>query len=167
MKRPEYHHLIAKGVAPKLAEMLSSGVAPAAKDDTQFARGNRTPYGLPDNPASRKVAAMLRARGADPSGVYLTALANRTADPKAVVHGRDDIKKVCKERGWGCEGTVKVSQIKENLDPGPGVGVAPDLIEKRLKKEAELDPGCVSTPKKAQETRRKIRDRIKPHWVRD
>lgn len=156
-----------RGEAHGMAEVIAFRQAPGLHTDTQFVRDVRTPFGLSDTPANRVIAAKLRKAGADQSGVYMGALAKRTGDPHAVVRGRDDIKKVCGKRGWSCEGTVNVSANRDNFDPGKPVGVAPDLIERRLRQEASKDPSIVSTKKKANEARKRIRERIKPHWVKD
>lgn len=165
-----YERCRANGCSPALAEMLAFRQPPGAKDDTTFVRGVSTPYGLPDNPVGRKLAAKLRKAGADPSGLYLSGLAKSTGgvvDPEAVVRSRDDIKRVCRKRGWGCEGTVNVSLNRDNLDPGKPIGLAPDILDRKVREAAAKDPSCVATPKKAAETRQKLYDKHKPHWVKD
>lgn len=61
-----------------------------------------------------------RAKGYEPSSndVYLSAIADDIGDPKAFVKddARGHIKKVCEERGWNCDGLVKVEQ-KRTGDP--------------------------------------------------
>jgi hypothetical protein len=61
-----------------------------------------------------------RRAGVNPTGKkYLASLAGFQRDPEAWVGGDDDVKRVCKKRGWGCEGSITVVQPKvELLDPG-------------------------------------------------
>lgn len=161
-----YERLRRKGEGHGMAEILALRKPPGDRTDTQFIRGVRTPYGLPDTPVGRYMAAKLKAGGANPNGVYLGGLASRPGDPRAVVEGRDDIKRVCKARNWSCEGTVNVSMNRDNVDPGAPVGVADDLVERHVETAALHNPECVATPKKRAETKQRIKEKITPHWAK-
>lgn len=61
-----------------------------------------------------------RAKGYEPSqnDTYLSAIADDIGDPAAFVRddARGHVKRVCEERGWNCDGLVKVEQ-KRTGDP--------------------------------------------------
>lgn len=165
-----YERMRRRGESHSLAEMLALRKVPGCKTEDTFRKGfSDFNSQFMKNPAlGERLARKLREAGGSPSGKrYMGGLARFPGDPEAWVGGRDDIRKVCEKRGWECEGAVNVKMNRDNLDPGPDVAVAPDILAREVSKEAAADPGCVSTKKRKQETVRKVRDRIKPHWSKD
>lgn len=155
MKRPDYHHLVKHGMAPRLAEMLALGAAPALKTDTQFLHGRHQAFGTDDVYLVKK----LKALGADPNGVYHPYLAEFPGDPKAVCASRDDIKKRCEEKGWSCDGTVKVKG--RDAPPLPAPDIAPDIVERETQRAIEQDPSKGTTKKKRDDTKQAVRQRLR------
>ena len=96
--------------------MLSARQGPALRTDVTFLQGRKTDgeqfagderseiYG-------REAVRQARAAGVNPTGkVYLHSLANKPYDPQAWVSDRNDVARVCRERGWGCSGIVNVDR---------------------------------------------------------
>jgi hypothetical protein len=157
-----YEEMLAAGESASIAELLATRKTPGCRTDTAFLLGRHEGFGL-KNPHQIKV---LKARGADPNGVYIGGLARFPLDPQAVVSGRSAIRNICKKQGWSCEGEVNVSKSTDNLDPGPGIGLADDIVERKLKEEAAKDPSLVSTPKKRERAKQDIREKHTPHWAK-
>jgi hypothetical protein len=66
---------------------------------------------------------------------YMPELARFPGDPEAVVPfggARDHIRKLCQQRGWGCDGAVKVEAAEPLTDPfEKKQTLAPDLVERQ------------------------------------
>ena len=158
-----YERLVAKGESPRLAEVLATRKCGGLVTDDTFMKGRRTGNQFADNPAMGNwLAKKLRAAGGSPTGkVYLSALAKRPGDPEAWVSSRGDVERLVRKRGWSCEGSVNVKACRDNFDPGPGIEVANDIVEDRLKRAARIDPSIVSTKKKRENARAEIREKLK------
>lgn len=105
---------INEGTSPTLAEMFASAQAPCAVTDATFLAGHCNGSQFAGQEAEgdfiRRVA---ESEGQSVKGkVYLGGLAKYPGDPKAWVDGRGDVKKVCEERGWNCEGSVNVKSFE-------------------------------------------------------
>jgi hypothetical protein len=84
------------------------------------------------------------AAGVDITGkVYLSQLAERPGDPRAWVSGRDDVKRVCEERGWGCQGSVTVAAQGLGATPPPAPRMAPELVNAKVHEilQGKIDAG--------------------------
>lgn len=91
---------------------------------------------------------------------YYSQLARKTRygfDPEAFVSNRGDIKRVCEERGYACDGAVTVKG-REFEEP-PDCPLAPDLIEEAVDDMLAKDPGLAI--KKREELREMAFDRHK------
>lgn len=158
-----YELCLKNGCAPKLAEMLAFGKAPRGKSDSTFMAGRWNQFA--DTPEiGDAYAEDARAVGVDPKGkIYLSSLAEFPGDPKAWVDSRDDVRRVCEERGWGCSGTVDVKH-RNDLPPPPEVGVDPQLVEEHAANLAAKDPEAAAMPR--EELKEMVADRITPHWAK-
>jgi hypothetical protein len=140
---------------------FTPGAPPAVVTDATFLQGHVNGSQFEKNPglgdAYRRRA---RAAGLDPKGkVYLSGLADSPGDPKAWVSGRADVRKVCEERGWGCQGAVTVKARKdEPCEQGP-VDVAPDIVAEGTAAALAAQPGADPA-----EVRDRVIQRRKPHW---
>jgi hypothetical protein len=101
----------------RLREMLEAGRPPCVKDDTTFMRGRHWQQQQEMGNARIRDHLLAEARrgGVDPTGkVYSSAIAAFPGDPRAWVDSRADVEKVCRERGYVCEGevTVKAREVE-------------------------------------------------------
>ena len=149
-----YLRLRKAGESPAMAEILATRASPGLRTDAQFLHGRHDAFGTDD----AGLASRLRARGADPNGVYHSSLARYVGDPEAVVSGRDGIRKVCEKRGWSCEGTVNVRGRVEHT-PLDG-GVAEDIVARETAREIAADPGKGATKKRKAATKAAVRERL-------
>ena len=117
----EYYRSVAEGCAPKLAEMLAARQPPGAVTDATFLAGHCNGNQFEDSPKRAEAMQYLAQRhGVDTKGkVYLGQLAAYPGDPQAWVTGRGAVERVCRQRGWGCEGAVNVPNpdVKPNTKP--------------------------------------------------
>lgn len=107
----------------RLADVLESQQAPAAKDDTTFMSGRPR---LRDSFKGDGIGfnAMLkgaRKHGYEPKStdVYMRSVARFPGDPSAFFNSGDGmgkIKKICEKRGVGCEGSVVVNAPEAKYD---------------------------------------------------
>lgn len=140
----------ASKVPGRLQEMLDAQQPPGVMGtDTQFLRNVSEQFA--DNPAlGDYYAKVARAHGQDPKGKkYLSSLAAFPGDPRAFVDGMGDVRKVCEERGWDCQGDVKVKGERSEVGP---YRVADDLVADRAMDL--LESGAVSGVGDALETAR-------------
>ena len=98
--------------------MCAARQGPKLETDTTFTRGYAThPFGkrgLNEWTAKRYLAKAKKAGVSITGKRYLSSLARYPGDPEAWVSDRSDIKGLCKRRGWGCDGKVKV---KARIEP--------------------------------------------------
>ena len=152
-----------KGTSHKLAAMFADGVTPALMTDAVFLQGRGGCYSQfqeHDGPGSyyKHIA---KQTGTDITGkVYLSGLAAYPGDPRAWVSGRGDVQKVCEERGWDCDGAVKVKASR--FTERPTVEVAEDIVQDEIVKTLldHPEPKSVNVP----DLREKIVNKRKPKW---
>jgi hypothetical protein len=84
--------------------------------------------------ADMPLAARHHERIAETSGIstvgkcYISTLARYPGDPQAWVSDLHDVRARCEERGWGCEGAIKVAP-REDRAPVGRYQVAEELVE--------------------------------------
>lgn len=86
------------------------------------------------------------------------------SDPKAWVSDTHDVRKVCMERNYSCDGHVKVKG--EEVPPPPHPGLAPDLVDEMVQAECQDDPGLAhqvrKSPKALDQLRHLVREKYGP-----
>lgn len=127
------------GVSHKLAEMFALQSPPMSNTDREFLEGQGGCYDQFDGNEyiGNFHRYMAKKNGVDTTGkVYLSGLAAFPGDPKAWVSGRGDAQRVVEERGWSCDGSVKVKG--EVLPPtSPKFTVADDIVAERAARLVE------------------------------
>jgi hypothetical protein len=144
------------GQSHKMAEMLATRSAPGLKTDTRFAARLDANADVP-----ARYRRMAKAAGVVTDGKqYMRQLAAFPGDPQAWVGGSDDVKRVCKHRGWGCDGAVDMKPVvKETPDDKPYT-VAESIVDQEMALLSTKDYGMVSTPKKRKALREYTRERL-------
>lgn len=154
----------AQGTSHTLAEMFALARGPALMTDSVFLAGRGGCY---DQFEGSPIMGDFYAReakklGVDTTGkVYLKQLADFPGDPRAWVSGRGDVKKLCEERGWGCEGGVKLKVAPATESPSQGGGLASDIVDRLVGEKLAMDPGA-----NVQDVREKVIDQHAPHWAK-
>ena len=136
----EYRLLRLQGTSHNLAAMFALQAPPQSKSDREFLMAHSNQFA--DQPRIGDMYAKKSAECGftDVKGkVYLRSLAEFPGDPRAWVSGRGDVKKVCEERGWSCEGDVQVkgSEIKGEHKR---IKLGEDIIERNMKRMIRDDP---------------------------
>lgn len=119
-----YYECISDGCTPKLADMLASQQPPGGMTDSTFLEGHCNGNQFEKRPEFgdhyKKIAEQA---GVSVKGkVYKGGLARFPGDPEAWVGGRADVERVCRQRGWGCEGAVSVAPTEAGRLPGKKAG---------------------------------------------
>lgn len=119
-----------------------------------------------DNPAlGDYYARELRARGGSPVGKkYMRSLARYPGDPEAWVSSRAEVKKICEQRGWNCDGQVKVKHSQDNVDPGKPAEIGDDIVTEAMMEKVLENPELGRTKKERAELWEETKDEVKPHW---
>src|SRR5262249_43676632 len=143
-----YEEMRAAGQTHTIAEILATRRAPASRTDREFLLGHCNGSQFQDQPKlGDHYKNVAEANGQDTTGkVYLSQLANFPGDPEAWVSGRGDVERVCRERGWGCEGHVNVPHRGVTQGPQPTT-MAPDLIEAHGQTMVAENPDLAKLPK--------------------
>ncbi len=164
----QWHYLKcrAEGTGHKLAEMFALQQPPMSNTDREFLEGRGGCYdqfqGSPQGEYYRQVA---ESEGFNPQGkVYLSGLANYPGDPRAWVSGRGDVQRVCEERGFDCDGSVRVRAARHKDMAPAAEGVAPDLVDQHVAAALEADPGL--REQRAEDVREAVIERITPAWAK-
>jgi hypothetical protein len=96
------------------------------------------------------------AAGVDTNGRrYISGLARFPNDPEAWVSDLSDVRRVCEQRGYGCEGAVDVEGYAYDgqYELSREYHAAEDIVEARTADElANYEPGD-RTPRRAEEVR--------------
>lgn len=154
----------------RLEEMLASGRTPRIKTSNTFIAMGKT-GGAQFGDATREYyLRMAREAGVGTDGkVYDGRLAEYPADPRAWITSTDDTRAIMEERGWGCDGDVKVEGRVPDKVPSPGLApeLVEDLVEQRFADKYGDDLDGLAVPKK--EFERVKEDVINqhsppPHW---
>ena len=148
-----YESCIARGESPRLAEMLALRAAPRCMTDSVFTAGKGTLAQQfdGDEKVLEKTIKLAGKYGYKPNAndVYISQLAAFPGDPKAFVpsgDARGHIKKVCEERGWACEGGVKVKAGPKR--ERKSTKLSPDLVEQNVQKMIRKNPDLKRVPKR-------------------
>lgn len=161
----EYEAMRARGEGHRLAEMLATRVTPALLTDAVFMEGRCNGNQFEHVPAvGDRFRRRAAAAGVDPTGkFYAAGLAAFPGDPRAWVSGRGDVRRVCEERGYECEGAVRYRPAVPR-DGAPDVDLAPDIVAREARRRAEKDPALAL--KDPGELRHETREIHKPHWAK-
>ena len=142
----------------RVNEMIESGIGPYLVTDVEFLKDSENGRQFQGRPEQgeyyRKEA---EKRGQSVKGKkYLSQLARFPGDPEAFVAGRGDVQKVLEDRGWGCEGAVKVKARPSGEVPKP-VDVASDIVDRETAKAALPE----MTKRERLDLREKVKNRLK------
>lgn len=142
--------------------MVMNGRPPASVTDKEFMVGTENGRQFQKRPEVgnfyRRVA---EREGQNIKGKkYISQLARYPGDPEAWVSGRGDVQARCDERGWGCDGSVKV-KAKEAEEAAKPVDVAPDILEREVLKAKE---GKTMTKRQAEDLTHAVKEKLTPSW---
>lgn len=142
-----YLEQIAQGVAPRMAEMIALRKAPRVMTDSVFFEGRGTLdsqfAGTPCGQLDELIAAA-KAAGytPNPNDVYEPGLAEFFGDPRAFVPpagGMSHVRKVCEERGVGCQGALALKGRQPDSEP-EHCRLAPDLVQEQVAQMIAANP---------------------------
>lgn len=145
-------------------ELRSLFPMPYLQTDTSLHLGD----GFGNNPLARKMAyKRARAAGIDPNGkTYCANLADERGhqDPGAWVPHHDfrgHVKKVCQNRGYGCDGSVSVKSpaVEDTMMDRP-YRVADDLVEQEVDTVVGKEHEGHVTPKKRADLKEQIAEQL-------
>jgi len=140
------------GVSHLMAEMLALQSPPMSNTDREFLEGQGGCYDQfqGNEFLGNYYGGMAKKAGVDTAGkVYLSGLAAFPGDPRAWVAGRGDAQRVCEDRGWSCDGSVKVRGEIQPRAEGK-YQVADDLVAERAERlvaKGEASPGMEALEK--------------------
>tara|TARA_Y100000593_G_scaffold73145_1_gene134348 strand:- start:15829 stop:16500 length:672 start_codon:yes stop_codon:yes gene_type:complete len=168
--RKRYRDMISNGVKPKMAEMLALQQAPMTKTDREFLSGAKRLGDVFGPMELQMLKDKAKQQGVTLTGTehYCSALANEPLDPLACVPatgGRGHVKKVCEQRGWECQGDVKVEPKCFETDAySSGKTLHPELVAAEAAERLSQNPDLVKTPDDAKALEQQI---IEDHGVDD
>jgi hypothetical protein len=150
------------GTSHNLAEMFALRLPPMSNSDREFLEGHVNGNQFEKTPAiGNRYRRMARAAGVNPTGkVYLSGLAEYPGDPRAWIGGRGDATRVCEERGYDADGSIRVRAARQREHPQ--VEVADDILEAEANKILATHP----EPQKVNkgELKDQIKEKRKPPW---
>lgn len=145
----QYWMMRERGSNDKFAAMVALQAGPVLSTDDTFFQGQKPLY---EQFGSQKhldryiKAAKKRGFTPSPNSTYFSSLARFPGDPEAFVtraQGRSYIRKLCEQRGWACEGAVKVDHREPESDPLAYENCKPlgeDLIRNREEQMIQKNP---------------------------
>lgn len=162
----EYVRMRREGVSHNLAEMFALQSPPQiAGTDSIFTEGwcNGNQF-----EGQEWVGNMYRreaeAAGVDVTGKrYLGGLARWPGDPEAWVSGRGDVKRICEQRGWNCNGAVKV-KAPDDVAPPEHTPLADDIIDDKVAEILETVPAKDRPRVDTIDLREQVKDKMTPDW---
>lgn len=123
-QRARYEAMIADGQSPRLAEMLALRVFPGINGtDSAFMKGSH----IQDSQMDMVRHHYAKEAGVDTNGKrYLASLARFPNDPEAWVSGTSDVLRICRDRGWNCDGLVRHEAPPP--EPTPDLPIGEDIL---------------------------------------
>lgn len=161
-----YNQMRADGLSHNLAEMFALQSPPQiAGTDSVFLQGHDCGNQFEGQEyAGDFYKAEATKAGVNIKGkVYLGGLARYPGDPEAWVSGRGDVKRVCEERGWHCEGAVKVKGAEAD-GPPPHVPLAEDIVDHHTANVLAHIPESERPHIDIQDLREAVKDHYTPPW---
>lgn len=153
------------GDARRFAEIIAARKCPGLNTDTERFKGVAAGHHIWDDihPTCRD----FYRQKAEAAGVsihgkkYLSSLASEPGDPRAWVDSTGDIRSVCEERGYGCEGmvTVKAREAEQPDDEGP-YRVAECHVTEKFNEIIESNPEVAPTPREQADLKENLRTRL-------
>lgn len=138
-----YESMRLKGESHNISLMAATRIAPGTMGtDRAFMEGRMLNHGLDPCPWNQQyIMSTAKRAGVVTTGkVYCSQLADKRgpADPRAWVSGVDDVRAVCRDRGWGCSGSVRI----QGAEPPPVEveALAPDLVQEIMQKRLAENP---------------------------
>jgi hypothetical protein len=133
---------------------------PYLQTDTEFMSGSHEQDGLGQNTPRRKRAmALARRFGVSTAGRYCPQLARYPGDPRAWIHGKEDVRRICREDGKGCEDLgVPLPEVDNTPKP---YEVADDLVEREVSRIVTEEAGGDVTPKERADLKKETKTRLK------
>lgn len=146
----------------RMAEIIATRTVPHGSTDAVFMEGRYHDDGLLGEGSQEYRDRYKRAIGSYPSGKkYMSQLARYPGDPRAWVDSLSDVSRICREDNltWEYAGRIRHRAVERD-EPDPldkPYEVAPDLIEKRVRKAVKANPDLAHDPKALADTREKIK----------
>jgi hypothetical protein len=137
-----YADMLGSGESHNMAFMLSCRQFPNVKTDATFLKGLQTGDQFGDCAGlGLGYKQITEEKGYNTAGkVYLSQLARYPGDPEAWVSGRGDVERVCRDRGYTCEGAVNYKPLVER-EATPALDIDPDIVEDRVQRVMESPEG--------------------------
>jgi hypothetical protein len=132
LRSPEYN----RSKPPRRQGKRSPLGVPNIQTDATFMRGRLLSDEFGGDVATRRAyEAKARAAGVNPTGkVYSRPLASGPGDPEAWIDGKADVRRICEQRGIGCEGAVTVKGREvEPFDPETA-RIADDIVQTEVER---------------------------------
>jgi hypothetical protein len=154
-----YEDMRRHGQSHSVADMLAHQRPPQSDTDVEFMRSTENGRQFQDKPqighayAEEALAAGINIKGKK----YLSQLAEHPGDPRAWVGSKGEVAQLCEERGYSCDGKVKVKSPRREA-PTKAVDVAPDILRSEVGKELSKikDVRDVKVPDLVQQVKAKL-----------
>lgn len=142
-----YEQMRRAGQSHLLAEMFALQAPPQSNSDREFLEGHCNGSQFQNDPKrGNYYAKVAKKAGVSTTGkVYMPGLAAYPGDPQAWVSDRHDVQKVCEQRGYNCEGAVKVKSEIKQVQEAPRL--AEDIVQRKVKQYVAKDPAIKKRPK--------------------
>jgi hypothetical protein len=113
-KQRHYRHLRRRGISPKHARKLATGLyfAVGLSTSTSFMANRDDGFGV-DDLSRRRHHAAARAAGINPTGKVWSPQLNEWYETK------DDVRRICERKGMACEGLVNVKAPAVEVEDKP------------------------------------------------
>jgi hypothetical protein len=148
-----YEEALSNGCTPRLAELLACRKAPGAQTDREFFRNKpKLDEQFKSAQTLNHYVAQARKKGynPNPNDVYMSQLARFPGDPEAFVPasgGRNHVKRVLEQRGWGSEGIVNVKPAQFVPDPPPAAPLSKGILKKMVAMKLKENPDLKTKPR--------------------
>lgn len=146
----------------RLCDMFLAQQPPGSQTDREFLYGHCNGNQFEKQPhVGDFYRAWAAAAGVNTTGkVYKKTLARFPGDPQAWISDRGDVRRLCEQRGDGCEGDVTVKL--PDVEPPKEIALADDIVEKAVAKQ--IPKGERISKKERNALKEKTRERMTPFW---
>ena len=151
------------GTSHSLSLMFALGQPPMSNTDREFMEGRCNGNQFERHPfLGDFYKAEAQRCGVNTTGkTYLSGLADYPGDPRAWITGRGDVQRLVEERGWGCEGAVKV-KATNFAECGGKYQVADAIVEEQVGRVMASAPEPRDL--NVEDVREQVVNKLSPNW---
>lgn len=158
----QYEQLLGRGYPPGTAAMYALQQAPGTRNsDRTFCEGQQRKMSRMSAANRRRMQEMAKRAGIQTDGKYYIGGPFKYTDPRAWVTCQQDAIEAVKSIKGSASGTVNCDYREQLRDPAPQPDLAPDIVQRFVRKRLKADPALAEKVQKNPKKLREVQEEVK------